>query len=203
MDIHSQVIKADKFGFDKWSQVNIDKVKETLPSIYDYMYEVFPDSYIVAHLGHGYYGEAFLLSDGSVVKVTSSPDEAECIVKIADLQEKEEEAINIFPIIYEYGVVDKTILFDRAQEFVFDDRIRMDTAIFWYRREQLDDVPNHGSLKIIPPTWLSVIHEKRDQALSKYGIEIVDYTLDNWGLRPSDGELIFRDLMCKTEDESD
>jgi len=60
--------------------------------------------------------------------------------------------------------------------------------IFWYQREPLDNVLVSGK----------EIEEKRDAIKSMFNISLMDVHADNWGIRPSTGEIIFRYLVCSS-----
>lgn len=157
--------------------------------MYDYADEVI-DSYIVSKLGRGLYGEVYLLDDDTVVKFTSSLREARCVKRLFELMEEDFSTYqSIFPKIYEYSDIDEVIRFDDSKFFIVTGNAVL--PLFWYRREELLDLP----ISDFPIEYLNVINNKVNES-AQLGIELLDYGLGNWGIRPSTGEVIFRDLVC-------
>lgn len=133
---------------------------------------------IVAALGAGVMGAAYLLTDGSVLKISDSQTELECVEKVSQIRNPH------FPEIYQYGLINAFSRF------------------FYYVREPLDDIPDleYWSRKNIgaPWQWAEHLEPIAEEIAEDYGIDImVDYGPSNWGVRPGEPDvLVLRDLSC-------
>jgi hypothetical protein len=137
-------------------------------------------------LGHGTFGEAWLLTDGSVVKITSAIFEKTCVERLFQIQEDDpKEYIKYFPLIYEYGDVNE-IRWEEGFEIEYD-------PIFYYRRENIGDIPQMMRGK--KSSKMIIEHETEVEGL--FGIIVEDSHMDNYGFREGDwNHIILRDLMC-------
>lgn len=186
-------------------------------------------------LGTGSFGDAFLLDDGSVMKITASIAEAYCVQLLFQLQEKSPDVYSkYFPKIYGVGVVDDhyisvddtdvdaikrsddVALMIMAKEFaeggkdsreyLGDDVQGYMFPVFWYIREDLDDIIDEDGGEggweefVILEYGVDihqVVNDKIDEVKREFGIILLDAeTIDNWGIRKKTGEIIFRDLVC-------
>lgn len=132
-------------------------------------------------LGSGVHGEAWLLNDGSVVKVTSDTDEAACVPILFDIQESDPiEYIKYFPKIYSYGHIPNGVLRPFS---------------FWYRREAVLDIFQNTRDYQVTLKMLTLF---RQQVVENFGIELDDIHLGNFGVRENEpNNLIYRDLSCR------
>lgn len=124
-------------------------------------------------LGAGGYGGAFLLNDGTVLKITTAPNEKACVKGIleADLVGPH------LPVIYE------TYSFGLSPWFA-------------YRREELDDLPE--DIDFYPD--ISPIGKYFQEV---YGLSLSDAHPENFGIRPNDprnpynpATWVLRDVSC-------
>jgi len=154
------------------------------------MSTVLPDDYIRNHIGNpieklgsGYFGEVWLLDNGTVVKLTRNFDEKECVSSLFQLQEKNPESYtSYFPIIYQWGNINKLDSYVASGPW--------SAYNFWYQREALDSVIH------TPPVWKKILKISHD-VLDKFNIELMDIHFSNFGVRTTNrSQLIFRDLMC-------
>lgn len=141
-------------------------------------YGSFFSERIVEALGAGVMGAAYLLTDGSVLKISSSQTELECVEKVYPIRNPH------LPEVYEFGLINAF------------------SPFFYYVREPLDDIPDlqYWSKKNMGAPWqwaeqLEPIAEELDE---EYGIDIfLDYGPYNWGVRPGEPDtLVLRDLAC-------
>ncbi len=133
---------------------------------------------IVAAMGSGMYGAAYLLTDGNILKLTWDDGwEMGCVAFLV--------ANNIIdphlPKVYEYG------------GFPHDDEL------FYYIREPLDDIPEMRSWRFDALSWSQVVEEIAQPLEAKYGIDIrLDARPANFGVRPGEPEVfVLRDVSCK------
>jgi len=153
-------------------------------------------------LGQGFYGTAYSLPDNSVIKITSSSLEAECVMELFQIQEKNPDAYKeVFPYIYEYGVIDNLYgwdgLFkspiaamDIPQQSLYKNNKSQRVfifPIFWYRRENVEGF--RGKVETLEDAFYKA---------KRLGVDLADTHLDNWGLVGRDGKLVvvMRDLAC-------
>lgn len=132
---------------------------------------------VVERLGKGFWGAAFLLENGMVLKITNDVNEEGCVAHITKM--KAWELTPHLPLIQQYGW------------FGLD---------FYYIREYTNNIDIE-----IPETYSAEFFE--------WAEEIVEPLMDiaevlscqvgrdaedpnNWGVRPSDGVLVWRDLSC-------
>lgn len=138
----------------------------------------------ISRLGEGYFGEAWLMKDGSVVKITKSHIERNCVRLLFDAQEENpEKYIEYFPKIYAYGDI-KT-----------DKQLAPRPFIFWYQKEELDDVPAY-------PFSFEIMMDFRQKVRKELGIDAQDLRKSNFGVRSSQpNKLLLRDLECEVYTE--
>jgi len=154
-----------------------------------------PDKY----LGSGVFGETWLLKNGSVVKLTASVPEAICVQNLFKIQEsKPEKYLEYFPRIYEYGFIDDYVVFYHTSLHKYEAKDNLNVLlfpIFYYVREDLRDIPGIDSYVDweLEKELDETIPQKIEEDL---GIKVWDTHENNWGVRRSTGEIIFRDLVC-------
>lgn len=165
-------------------------------------------------LGTGSYGEAWELSDGAVMKLTSSQAEEWCATRLFNLQlENEEKYSRFLPEMIGIGEITDEVKFlpetvEPTQWF------GSDGPHFWYIREPLDDFtwPDeddfidyiyylHASKEFADVVDAAILASERD-IFDQTGLKIIDNKPGNWGVRTDpDGEqtIVLRDLACGDE----
>jgi len=180
---------------DRYS-VFMERIQKTTIPTSQYVKNAFsPDA---KFLGLGKYGEAWMLPNGAVLKLTGSVIEAECVQKLFKIQEsRPEEYIEYFPKIYEYGAVSENVSFSYPKEHFIEGDLYtyFILPIFWYMRENIVDWEINENWDIdhirIRASYL------QGSIMQKFGVVPMDIHSGNWGVRPTNlNQLIFRDLAC-------
>jgi len=138
----------------------------------------------ISYLGSGAFGYVWLLEDNSVIKITSSINEAKCVETLFDIQEKYPNIyIKHLPIIYEYG------------EF---GNLENDDWRFYYRREDIKDIPRY--MERNEDEWENKKDIAKYYVIDNLRLKMLDIKMSNTGIRKdNDKDLIFRDLECVTQ----
>lgn len=150
-------------------------------------------------LGFGGFGEAWRLPDGRVIKFTTSPAEAHCVEFLA----KHSIESPHLPRVDASGHLESGTahwfvrdLDDSDLRAALDEKLARRVRwrgwgpLFWYVREELDDVRPSDPWNI---TGITI------DLWTRLGILPMDISrVSNWGKRPGTGELVLRDLACST-----
>ncbi len=140
---------------------------------------------IVEALGEGNWGYAALLADGMVLKITTDETEPGCVEEI--VKKKGWELTPHLPFIKEYGWYEDVFYYIREFSNPIEEAdVNIQTG-YWG--------PEYAE-------WVSrilgqPIREISDVLGCSLHRDAADYT--NWGIRPSDGVLVWRDLSCTCE----
>lgn len=153
-------------------------------------------------LGEGLYGEAWLMDDGSVVKITASSLEASCVQKLFDIQEKNPDTfIEYFPKIYQMGFISETLRWAHNAEHIITIKgspLFMH-PVFWFQREEVSSVKDENKSDAV---LRREIHDTVTSMKDELGVTPLDTHKGNWGWRHPSSPPIFRDLVCITEGEA-
>lgn len=196
-----------RFGYTPLSIVRKELEKLATKHVVEYISSVIGIDYSAfSYLGRGAYGEVYLLPDNSVIKVTGSSLEAECVIKLFNEQESTNTTIHdSFPVIYEYGMIDNLYGFDTLYNVFtsYDKELHIITTskgfvypfpIFWYRREDVTDVTK----AIAFDSALDKIY----QTSKGINLRPLDMNIRNIGVVNRNGEdiVVMRDLVCRKEE---
>ena len=136
---------------------------------------------IVLSLGAGTRGAAYLLDDGTVLKLTNDSTEAECIKHIIRSNIENPH----FPIITDSGMLNTS------------------TEWFYYIREPLDDIQGLSywieKEEYDAFAWDEHLAPIASELKQKYHIDVMyDHGPENWGIRPNGDPriLVLRDVSC-------
>ncbi len=160
-------------------------------------------------LGSGAYGEAWLLEDGRVIKLTSSDAEEYCGTRLFELQNTEAYS-RFLPELFEIGEAPDTVAF-LHETVVKDFFLGPGHPHFWYIRENLEDFPYpkeedfrdwqewRAAFYAFIQGVQGAISDAEKDIERKTNLIVIDSKPANWGLRTeSDGTqiIVLRDLVC-------
>lgn len=182
------LVEQDKIEslFDGWARERFNAPE--MKSSREYLTEIVGKP--IELLGTGGMGEVWGLPDGTVIKITSSKAELECVTRLFEAETNNKPYSVHAPRIYGIGEI-------LESEYVFFSEIDgaiPHTPVFWFLREPLEDILlEFGELAI-----------ERKEALKdivrKHQLYPIDYQKSsNWGIRLDSGELVMRDLACVAE----
>lgn len=150
-------------------------------------------------IGSGAYGEAWLMPDGQVMKISASPAELVCVMALLQLPGAG-RSVHL-PRVTDFGVVPDEYTFTAVPTQRQDLEPGGGDAglqpAFWYLREELAD-----PLTRLPLSTLGLVQLARDAVRDiwdRHRMLALDPHLANFGVR-SDGTLVLRDLACSTSD---
>lgn len=123
------------------------------------------------HLGTGDWGEAWRLSSGQVLKITGSPAERDCVTRLIAVGDK----VQHVPRLFASGPASRTMRWAEPP----DDWSVMSAPLFWYLREEVDELPRQQAYLAFK---LIELFEKNDP-------ELRNRTIDAWRERISSGQL--------------
>ena len=161
-------------------------------------------------LGSGAYGEAWLLANGAVIKLTGSNAEEYCATRLFELQDTGAYS-RFLPKLFEIGEAPKGVKFlpetrKRPGFFIGPSRPH-----FWYIRENLEEFPYPIEENFLDwQEWRDVLfafHRELEHTISlaerdierNTSLRIIDNKPNNWGLRTNPDRtqtLVLRDLAC-------
>lgn len=150
-------------------------------------------------IGSGAYGEAWLMPDGQVMKISASPAELACVMALLQLPAAG-RSVHL-PRVTDFGVVPDEYTFAAVSTRQSDLESGGGAAelqpAFWYLREELAD-----PLTRLPLSALGLVRLAREAVRdiwNRHRMLALDPHLSNFGVRP-DGTLVLRDLACSTTD---
>lgn len=136
-------------------------------------------------LGWGRQGEAWLLKDGTVAKVSRDRFEASCLRELAGRQPVSRHLPRILDVRFDMPA--GLMWAGRAGEGTEYD----DHPVVAYRREALADLPGD------PWQFTGKLNREVEDIAVKDGLQLTDWDVSiNWGQR-ADGTIVYRDLACQ------
>ncbi len=143
-------------------------------------------SIIIGKVGGGAFGEAYLLANDRILKITRMQEELRCASWILDHRIWRETAI--LPVVFAAG----STWMEFAESLV---------PHYWYVRERVDDITPEdvAGIEKLTDRPIEEVLGSLVQDLEQMGLEIRDSKrLRNWGKRLRRGgfDLVLRDLWC-------